>query len=164
MEFGFPPEEILKAAQISAALAISQARQLTAEWPLFLHEGYERFDVISAELISSSNPSPSPSPNAATPISSSSSVREKEKKTKRRIRVGYVVAPHSHPVGKLINSVFQHHNKENFEVFAFPLNKENSTITIPMREALDSHHYIPLDGVGLREGAKMIYDLGIEGK
>lgn len=91
---------------------------------------------------------------------------DNEKRLDRRLKVGYVSGDlRQHPVGFFFRGVFEHHDKEAFEIFAFTDVRQPDRITATMKEAAD--HWIEMgamddDALAARvraEGIDILVDL-----
>ena len=65
----------------------------------------------------------------------------------RRLRIGYVSADfHNHAVGRNLLPLFQHHDKDAFEIFAYSNDRLEDDITTSLRSASDHwQNILPLD-------------------
>jgi len=77
-----------------------------------------------------------------------------------KLRIGYVSPDfRTHSVGALINEMFQYHNRNRYEIFAFSLVPAHDQITETIQQGVD--HYQDISNLSTERAAKAIHDKGI---
>lgn len=87
---------------------------------------------------------------------------EGQPKRQGKIKIGYLSGDlHMHAVGLLSVELFELHDRERFEIYAFSWSRDDGTpLRARIRKAID--HYIPIGGVDDTTAAKLIAHHGID--
>lgn len=86
-----------------------------------------------------------------------------KKEKKDNLRIGYISPDfRQHAVGVLIHKMFQYHDRENFEVYLFPLVTPNQKDIYRENMEKGADHTIDLYKVPTDEAAQKIYDNNID--
>ncbi len=73
-----------------------------------------------------------------------------------KIRIGYVCSDFgNHPTGHLMRTMFEHHNRDRFEIFAYSLNKDDGS-DYYKNISQSADHFVELFGMSIPDKAKRI--------